>query len=120
MAKMSDDVKKAIAEIKPALVATAGKNGLPNVSPKGSFRVVDDEHVIFADLRSPRTVNNLKENPMVSVIGLDPATRKGWRLWGKAEILTSGDLFDGLSREYASKGKINHVVKISVDEAVTM
>lgn len=120
MVKMSDDVKKAIAEIKPALVATAGKDGLPNVSPKGSFRVVDDEHVVFADLRSPRTVNNLKENPMVSVIGLDPATRKGWRLWGKAEILTSGDLFDSLSQEYASKGKINHVVKISVDEAATM
>jgi len=115
---MSDEVKKAIAEIKPALVATADKDGLPNVSPKGSFRVVDDQSVVFAELRSPRTIANLKENSKVSVIGLDPATRKGWRIWGKAEILTGGELFDSLNAEY--KDKVNSVVKISVDEAITM
>ena len=118
MAKISEDVKKAIAEIKPALVATAGKDGLPNVSPKGSFRVLDDEHVVFADLRSPRTIANIKENPRVAVIGLDPLSRKGWRIWGQAEILTEGAILDSFSQEYASKGKVNHVVKLKVDQAV--
>jgi len=118
MAKIPDDVKKAISEIRPALVATAGKDGLPNVSPKGSFRVLDDEHVLFAELRSPRTIANLKENPKVSVIGLDPASRKGWRIWGQAEILTEGAIFDGLSQEFASRGKVNHVVKVKVNEAI--
>ena len=119
MAKIPDNVKKAIAEIRPALVATAGKNGMPNVSPKGSFRVLDDGHAVFADIRSPRTTANIKENPAVSVIGLDPASRKGWRIWGQAEILTEGAIFDSLNQEYASqgKGKVNHVVKISVDES---
>ncbi|MFA4916078.1 MAG: pyridoxamine 5'-phosphate oxidase family protein [Syntrophales bacterium] len=117
MAKMTEDVKKAIAEIGPAFVATAGKDGSPNVSAKGSFRVLDDEHVVFADLFSPRTIANIKENPRVAVIGLDAASRKGWRVQGQAEILTEGAVFESFSKEYASKGKVKHVVKLKVEEA---
>lgn len=118
MAKLSEEAKKAISEIHPALVATANKNGRPNVSAKGSFRVLDDEHVLFCDIRSPRTVANLRDNSQVSAIVLDVATRKGCRVWGKAEeILTSGALFEKLSSEFAArKMKVNHVVTITVNE----
>ncbi len=116
--KMSPQVKDAVADCSPALVATANKAGKPNVSAKGSLRVVDDEHLLFADIRSPRTIINLKENPHVAVLCLNPATRKGCRIWGRAEIMFSGDLFDQLAKEYAGKNmKVNHVVKITVDEA---
>lgn len=119
MTKIDDKLKEAISIIKPALVATADKNGLPNVSPKGSFRVLDDEYLVFAELMSPQTISNLKQNPLLSAIGLDATTRKGWRIWGRAdEILTSGDLFDEFSKEYESKGKVNHVVKVTVEKAV--
>lgn len=115
--KLSQQAKDAIATIHPGLVATASKSGMPNVSPKGSFRVLDDEHVLFADVHSPRTVANLKENPQVSVIVLDPASRKGCRVWGKAEFITSGDLFDSLNKEYAARGrKMNQAVKIAVEQ----
>src|SRR4030042_1590424 len=90
MAKLSEEARKMISEVHPALIATASKKGKPNVSPKGSFRVLDDEHVVFANIGSPRTMANLKENPQVSVIVFDPATRKSCRIWGKAEILESG------------------------------
>ena len=117
--KMSDEVRKAVPECSPGLVATADKAGKPSVSAKGSLRVIDDEHLVFADIRSPRTINNLKENPQVGIICLNPSTRKGCRIWGKAEIMTSGDLFDQLSKEYAARSmKVNHVVKISVDDAL--
>jgi len=121
MAKLSDEAKKAIAELGPALIATASKDGKPNVSAKGSFRVLDDEHVIFADMASPRTMANLKENPQLSAILFDRSTRKGCRIWGKAvEISDSGDLFDSVSAEYAPRGmKVKHVVKVAVDEVVT-
>ena len=117
--EMSQEVKKAVAEYSPALIATADKAGKPNVSAKGSLRVIDDEHLVFADIRSPGTIANLKENPQVAVLCLDSATRKGCRIWGKAEILTSGDLFNQLAKEYADrKMKVNQVVKIAVDKAV--
>ncbi len=117
--KMSEEVKKAVAECSPALVATTNKAGKPNVSAKGSLRVLDDEHLVFADIRSPRTIANLKENPQVAVICLNAATRKGCRIWGKAEIMTSGDLFNQLSKEFATRNmKVNHVVKITVEDAI--
>lgn len=121
MAKLTEEAKKAIAEFGAALVATASKDGKPNVSLKGSFRVLDDEHVIFADIASPRTLANLGENPQLSAIVFDPATRKGCRVWGKAvEILDSGGLFDTISAEFAPMGmKVNHVVKVAVDEVIT-
>jgi len=117
MTKLSEDLKNAINQIKPAMVATASKNGEPNVSPKGSFRVLDDPYLIFADIRSPRTINNLRENPYISAIGYDPSKGKGWRIWGKAvEILSSGDLYEQLRKEFASKGEVNQVVKVMVDK----
>ena len=97
MAKLSEEAKKIISEVYPGIIATASKDGKPNVAPKGSFRVLDDEHVVFNDITSPRTITNLKENPWLSAIVLDPATRKGCRIWGKAEIMESGDLFDKAS-----------------------
>lgn len=119
--KISEELKKAIAENGPALVATAGKSGRPNVSAKGSLRVLDDEHLVFADVRSPQTIANLKENPQVSVICLNGATRKGCRVWGQAEVLSSGELFDKMAKDYAARNmKINNIVKIAVMEAVVL
>ena len=120
MAKLTEDAKKLIGELKVALVATASKSGKPNVSPKGSFRVVDDEHVAFITSKSPRTMANLKENPQVSAILADLSNRKGVRIWGKAKILTSGDLVKQIAAEYAPKNiKVEEVVLVTVDECST-
>ena len=119
MKTVTEELAKAISEIKPALVASAGKDGQPNVSAKGSFRVLDEQHLVFVDVMSPRTVGNLKENPLISAMGLDSETREGWRIWGKVEeITTSGDLFDKFREEYATRGTVNHVVKILVEDAL--
>lgn len=118
MAKMSEDVKKLVTETKPGLIATSSKSGKPNVSAKGSFCVIDDEHVAFAEIKSPKTLANLRENPQVAIICLDPATRKGCRIAGTCEIVDSGPLFDQFSKDYAArKMVVNHVVKIAVEDA---
>ena len=117
MVKLSEEVKTMIAEIRPGIIATASKDGKPNVSAKGSFRVLDDDHVLFADINSPRTIANLRENPYVSVLVIHPKTLRGCRIWGKGEIINSGPLFDQLNTEFVGKGlKVNHVVKIKVDK----
>ena len=116
--KMPEDVKKAVAECGPALIATADKNGKPNVSAKGSLKVLDDENLVFADVRSPRTIANLKENPQIAIICLNSATHKGCRIWGRTQIFTSGPLYDQVTSELAArKVKPNNVVKIAVEEA---
>lgn len=117
MTIMNDELKKAIAEIQPSFVASADKDGHPNVSAKGSLCVIDDEHLVFADIRSPQTLKNVKENPYVSIIALESKTRKGWRVWGKVvDITTAGDIYDMLSKKYKDKGGVNHAVKILVEK----
>ena len=119
MVKLSEEAKKAIGAIQPSFVATASKTGKPNVSAKG-LRIFDDEHVLFADVSSPRTIANIKENPQVAVICLDAATRKGCRIWGRGEIISSGELFDKVAAELASRNmKVKNVVKISMEEVET-
>ncbi len=120
MEKLSQDLINAVNQIKPAMVATSNLAGQPNVSPKGSLRVLDDQHVAFADVRSPQTISNLRENPQIQMIGFDPSSRKGWRVWGTAdEILTAGDLYDQFCAEYADRAKVNHVVTVLVEKGVT-
>lgn len=121
MAKLTEEAKQKLT-YRPSLVATASKSGKPNVSPKGSVRVLDDEHVVFADVDSPRTMANLKENPQVAIICIDMATRNGCRVWGKAEIINSGPIFDKVVAELAGIGrgrKINNIVNIAVEEVIT-
>ena len=120
MTKLNGEAKKAIGEIRPSLVATATKAGKPNVSAKGSLRVLDDEHVLFADVASPRTIANIKENPQVAIICFDATARKGCRIWGQAEILISGELFDRIAKEFAGRNmEVKHVVKVAVEEIET-
>lgn len=117
MGLLSTNVKEIIAEVRPSIVATASKKGRPNVSAKGSLRLLDDNHLVFADMSSPRTTANLKENPQISVLVFHPKTMKGCRIWGKGEVLDSGDLFDKISKEYAERNiKVNNVIKITVEE----
>ena len=120
MARMSEAVKQAVSEIRPSMVATASKSGKPNVSAKGSLRVLDDEHLIFADTNSLRTIANLLENPQVSIILLN-AARLGCRIWGQAEVISSGELIDTMNAHLAQRGlnlTAKHAVKIKVDEAI--
>ena len=117
MTMLTEEAKKAIAEIRPSLVATASGTGNPNVSAKGSLRVLDDDHVVFADIASPRTVANIRENPQVAIICLDAVARKGCRIWGQGSILNSGEVFAKIFAEYAEKNmEVKNVVKVAVEE----
>ena len=119
MGKLDEEAKMLIGEIRPALIATASKDGKPNVSAKGSFRVLDDDHVAFTNMNSQRTITNLKENPQISIICLD-SNRRSCRIWGTAEVLDSGPLYDEAAAAMAARNiKPNHLVKVRVDEVET-
>jgi len=100
-------------------VATATREGVPNVTPKGTVRILDDQHVIFADLFSLKTRQNLEQNPQVAVTVIDPATAKGYQLKGKAELVSSGPLYEDMAAKIkqssASMPPVKYVVKITVE-----
>lgn len=118
--KITDEMRKFIETQKISYVATVGKKGLPNVSPKGPLRVIDDKTLAFADLFSKKTRDNLAENPQIAVSVVDEEKKEGFQFRGKAEVLTSGDLFvrvsNDISKPHRKRPVVQSVVKIKVKE----
>lgn len=117
MAKLTDELIDIINDSESAFIATADREGKPNVSPKGLFRVLDGEHVVYGEIASPRTLENLKENPHVTAIIFDRAYQNGCRIRGTAKIKNGGKLFDKMVTNLAGNNiKIRHAVVVEVDE----
>lgn len=101
-------------------MATASKDGTPNVAIKGSLSVLDDEHLVFADLFSVKTRANLEENPKTAVMVADAESMTGYILKGRAELFASGPLYDQTVEDVNRRapGKLpppKYVFKIAVD-----
>jgi len=118
MSKIPQEIQEFIKG-KMAWVATASADGIPNATPKGSVRVIDDQHLVFADLFSLKTRANLKENSKAAVTVVDEKSYKGYQLKGSAELLTAGPIFDQVAEELKKAPMklppVNYVVKITVD-----
>ena len=114
---ITQEIKNYLKEQKLGYVATVSADNAPNLSPKGTIVALDEKHLIFAEIRSPQTIANLKINPKLEINVVDPLIRKGYRFKGNAKILTSGDEFTKIIGEYKKSGiksKINAIVKIQV------
>jgi predicted pyridoxine 5'-phosphate oxidase superfamily flavin-nucleotide-binding protein len=101
--KLTSDMKRVVTEQRLAFVATVCPDGTPNLSPKGTIAIWDDDHLVFADIRSPGTIANLKKNPAVEVNVVDPFARKGYRFKGRGEVIVDGKLFQGVMRFYRDR-----------------
>jgi predicted pyridoxine 5'-phosphate oxidase superfamily flavin-nucleotide-binding protein len=124
--KLTVDMQRVVLEQSLGFVATVTADGRPNLSPKGTTTIFDDEHLMFADVASPNTVANLVTNPNVEVNVVDPIVRKGYRFRGTGAVYTEGDMFErGLAvlRERGSSltaDRVRSIVVIAVDEAAAV
>jgi predicted pyridoxine 5'-phosphate oxidase superfamily flavin-nucleotide-binding protein len=120
MALLTADMKRIVAEQRLGFVATVCPDGTPNLSPKGTTAVWDDDHLVFANIRSPGTLANLQSNAHVEVNVVDPFVRKGYRFKGVASILESGPLYDEAMAFYEKRGvssAIREIVLVRVESA---
>jgi len=121
MALLTADMKRVVEEQRLGFVATVCPDGTPNLSPKGTTAVWDDEHLVFANISSPGTLANLRQNANVEVNVVDPFVRKGYRFKGVASILDSGALYDNAIAFYKERGSrvsaIREIVMVRVQSA---
>jgi predicted pyridoxine 5'-phosphate oxidase superfamily flavin-nucleotide-binding protein len=125
MAVLTDDMKRVVREQSLAFVATVCPDGSPNVSPKGTITVWDDDHLIFADIASPNTMANLAHNAAVEINVVDPLVRKGYRFKGHASVLTDGpELEEALQFLVRERGtdasRIRAVAIVKVERAAAL
>ena len=117
MISIPDNIKNFVNFQKLGYVATISKDGTPNLSPKGTIAVIDESTLVFADIRSPQTMQNLKENSSIEINVVDPFQRSGYRFKGDGKIIIEGSEFDKILDYYANAGvksKINSVVIVDV------
>ena len=116
MASLTEDMRRVVREQRLGFHATVCPDGTPNLSPKGTTDVWDDDHLYFAEICSPQTIENIRHGSLVEVNVVDPFVRKGYRFKGPAVVHEPGsDVFDdGLERLRVAGSKLVHRVKAIV------
>ena len=120
---LTPDMKRIVEEQRLGFVATVAADGTPNVSPKGTFVVLDDVTIAFGEIRSPGTIRNLRDNQRIEVNFVDPFVRKGYRFAGTARVVERGaDGFDMLLPHFRGVlvQRIRAIVAITVTKALPL
>jgi predicted pyridoxine 5'-phosphate oxidase superfamily flavin-nucleotide-binding protein len=120
MTNITEEIRKFVNQQKLAYVATVCPDGTPNLSPKGTIMAWDDKHLVFANIHSPGTVENLRSNNSIEINMVDIFTRKGYRFKGTAEILSDGDQYQKIVATYGDSAKKYNIKEIIVINVVTV
>ncbi len=94
---MKKNWKNNFKEGKELILVTSSKIGTPNANIVISCGFMGD-NLLVADCQMVTTINNLKENPMICVVG------GHFRLKGGVDIYSSGEYFDLCAKK--SKGYV--------------
>ena len=96
--KLTKEIKETIDKSVLCWLATVSSENIPNVSPKEIFKYHGTYEIIIANIASPQTVRNIKQNANVCVSFIDIIVQKGYQIKGKAEIIAQSNS-EFLSRE---------------------
>lgn len=72
-------------------LATVGQDGMPSVSPKEVWAVLDDTHIVIAHIASPCSAANVAVQPQVCVSFVDVFRQKGYKVQGLARVVLPSD-----------------------------
>lgn len=111
---ITDAIRELIEYTRLCYVATVGLDGAPNLSPKGSLKVLSHTELAFADMASPQTVANLRDNPRLEINVVDPFQRRGYRIKGTGRVVTDPELLavvgQGLGHDYPVRAAVHITV----------
>ncbi len=94
LGRLTEDAKRVLSQMQVMPVATASKEGLPNVVPMTFVKTLDDSAVLIADNYMDKGARNLEENPHVAVCAWDLETKRAYQIKGTAEVHRTGHIFD--------------------------
>lgn len=94
MVALTEEMKKAFRTMKTFPVATASKDGWPNVVPIKFVELVDDETIWITDNFMQKTLANVLENPKVAIYVWGPETKGCFQVKGDVVVRTEGPEFE--------------------------
>jgi uncharacterized protein len=99
-------------------VGTVDSHGVPNISAKGTFiNFFDDETLVYADVYSLKTLDNVKHNPNVAIAVINAKAYKGYQFKGIGEIVDKGPL---LNEAQKHNPQIKTVTKVKIEKIYWM
>jgi general stress protein 26 len=109
---LSDKMIEMIEHNTLGFVATVNSKGVPNLSPKGTFAVLDNKSIGFCEIRSPNTQKNIETNPIVAVNFFDLFERKALKISARAEFVEiSVARENGLLDCFSAWSELHHKTK---------
>ena len=122
---INNDTKKIIDKSVLCWLATSNKHNEPNVSPKEIFTYQDAQTLLIANVASPNSIENIKDNPNICVSFVDIFVQKGCKIKGVASLINKGN--DGfisklklLTDLFSDKFPINTIIEVNVKSVVTI
>ena len=103
MVALTEEMKAAFQAMKIFPVATASKDGWPNVVPIGFVELVDDETIWIADNFMKKTLANVRENPKVSIYVWGAETKGCFQVKGDVVVRSEGPEFEKMQLTVRSK-----------------
>ena len=91
MVTLTPEIKESLQAAKLAFLATASKNGIPNVVPIAAFKVRDDATLLISDQYFNKTLANLKQNPEIALSWW--AEKGGFQIKGTVSVHTNDEIF---------------------------
>lgn len=118
---MDDLVKNYLDKSVLCWLATSNKANEPNVSPKEVFTYVGDHTILIANIASPASVQNIRENPKVCVSFIDVFIQKGFKIKGVAKLVEKEDVdFEKkeklLSDLFSADFPIKSIIEVTVEQ----
>jgi len=122
MPKLTQAMKDLVAS-QQCFVATVDEDGTPNVGPKRSTRVLDDEHLVFFEITAKKTWKNLVRGSRVAIAVVDREKMIGFRFVGSAQAITAGPIFDQAIETVQKLGiraPLTAVVTVKIEQIVNL
>jgi len=111
---LTPEIKEIISE-QLCLIATVNKQGKPNIAPKGTMRVLNNEELVYAEIFGGTTLQNILDNPeAIMVVAVDRETKKLVRLQGKAEVIREGELYEKIAKQVEEMKRGFHKPKAAI------
>jgi uncharacterized protein len=121
MATLTQEMKDMIAT-QQCFVGTVDADGMPNVAPKRSTRVLSDDSLIFTEGTGGATYANIRQGSKISISVVNREILDGYRFVGNASLQESGELYEQAAAMSAKLGmpKPKAVVIIKIVEIHTL
>lgn len=106
--ELTTEIKQSIDKSILCWLATVSSENVPNVSPKEIFNYYGTDKIIVANIMSPQTIRNIKQNENISISFIDILIQKGFQVKGKAKIIEKTDLEFEAMKEILTKMTNGH------------